>query len=101
MALDRWEVAWESSIEKRAKRDFKSSEGVPFFLRADEFATLARAYIVKSHLSSDEWKELVKTIPGHAHLEFREGLATFDQTSMDQVAGLIEAVEVLNLDDSH
>jgi hypothetical protein len=62
---------------------------------------LARAYIEKSHLSLEEWKELVKSIPGHTHQEFREGLATFDQTSMDQVAGLIRAVEVLNLEDSH
>ena len=96
MALDRWEVAWESSIEKR--NDFKSSEIVPFFLRAREFATLARAYIDTSHLSPEDWKQVVKNIPGHTQPEMREGLATFDQTSMDQVAGLIRAVEVMKLD---
>ncbi|CAG8121396.1 unnamed protein product [Penicillium olsonii] len=96
LALDRWEVAWESSIEKR--NDFKSSEIVPFFLRAREFATLARAYIDTSHLSPEDWKQVVKNIPGHTQPEMREGLATFDQTSMDQVAGLIRAVEVMKLD---
>lgn len=40
---------------------------------------------------------MVKTLPEHVSREPGEHLATFDQTDMDPVAGLILAVEHLDL----
>lgn len=40
---------------------------------------------------------MVKNLPEHVSQKPGEHLATFDQTDMDQVAGLILAVEHLDL----
>jgi hypothetical protein len=74
-----------------------TDEVLPFPLHAREFAALARVHIDKSHLSAEEWNLMLKKLPEHVYLEPREGLATFDQTGMDQVANLILAVEHLDI----
>ena len=99
-ALDRWEEAWRSSAEKFPKLDSlgEGNQEDAFPHRAREFALLARVHIEKSHLSTEEWTAMVKNLPESVPQGSSEGLATFDQTDMDQVAGLILAVENLDLE---
>jgi uncharacterized FAD-dependent dehydrogenase len=75
----------------------KTSQECAFFHRAKEFALLARVHIEKSHLSTEEWNELVKNLPEEVSEESGEFLATFDQTGMDHVASLMLAIENLDL----
>ncbi|KAL4878789.1 hypothetical protein BJY04DRAFT_229656 [Aspergillus karnatakaensis] len=94
-ALGRWELAWEASMG--SARDVAANEEVAFPLHAREFAALARVHIEKSHLSPQQWNDMLNKLPEHLSVQRREGLATFDQTEMHQVADLIRAVEHLDI----
>ncbi|KAL4790964.1 hypothetical protein BDV19DRAFT_401664 [Aspergillus venezuelensis] len=94
-ALDRWEIAWNSSI--RDVRRPNSDNTMAFPLHAREFAALARVHIEKCHLSPEQWHAMLQQLPANVAVESRDNLATFDQTGMDQVANLILAVEHLGL----
>lgn len=75
----------------------KHSSELAFFQRAREFALLARAHVEKSHLSLQEWDDLIKNLPEEPLKNSGEYLATFDQTGMDHVAELMLALEHLDL----
>ncbi|KAJ6015723.1 hypothetical protein N7540_010314 [Penicillium herquei] len=98
-ALRRWKSAWMDSIENFTSSDSwgKTSQECAFFHRAREFALLAQVHIEKLHLSTEEWNELVKNLSEEVSEESGEFLATFDQTDMDHVAGLMLAIENLDL----
>ncbi|KAL4895983.1 fungal-specific transcription factor domain-containing protein [Aspergillus ambiguus] len=97
-ALNRWITAWQQSLQHLGPSDpslpLWKEDG--FIGHADDFAALAQIHLECANTSQEKWDELTKQLPVLAQ-NAPDGMATFDQTNMDQVANLITAVELLDL----
>lgn len=99
-ALTRWEACWLSSLVHLARYPTPTQLWMEdgFAKHADEFASLARFHLQRANISSEQWSELVNNLP-ISMVEKVDGIATFDQTNMDQIASLISAIEHINFNE--
>ncbi|KAF9894858.1 hypothetical protein FE257_004479 [Aspergillus nanangensis] len=99
-ALNRWTAAWQLNLERLGPPDpylpLWKEDG--FIGHADGFAALAQIHLERANTSQKKWNELIQQLPVSARNTV-DGMATFDQTDMDQVANLIMAAEMLHLDE--